>query len=82
VIAEPVRKDFIPGFTQMQEAALGEGALGCSISGSGPSLFALATSEEVAARSGTSMGKTLDAIGCPHSIILSRISPTGARIVS
>jgi homoserine kinase len=82
VIAEPVRKDFIPGFTQMQEAALGEGALGCSISGSGPSLFALATSEEVAARSGTSMGKALDAIGCPHSIILSRISPTGARIVS
>jgi len=82
VIAEPVRQHFIPGFVEMKNAALGEGALGCSISGSGPSLFALATSEEVASKAGTAMGKVLDTIGCPHSIILSRIGRTGARIVS
>lgn len=39
--AEPVRADLIPNFREVKRAALDAGALGCSISGSGPTIFAL-----------------------------------------
>jgi len=40
-IIEPQRSKLIPYFTEVKEAALHEAALGCSISGAGPSIFAL-----------------------------------------
>lgn len=43
-IAEPARIPLIPGFVAAREAALAAGALAMSISGSGPSVFAVATS--------------------------------------
>ncbi|NNF40805.1 MAG: homoserine kinase [Woeseiaceae bacterium] len=42
VIIEPQRAAAVPCFTAVRDAALSAGALGCSLSGSGPSLFALA----------------------------------------
>src|SRR3954471_1757340 len=42
VVIEPQRRDLIPGFRDVKAAALAHGALGCSISGAGPSLFAWA----------------------------------------
>ncbi len=42
VIVEPQRAAGVPSFAAIKAAALGAGALGCSLSGSGPSLFALA----------------------------------------
>ena len=48
LIAEPARKKLIPAYEQAKELALVKGAIGCSISGSGPSIFAFADSEEVA----------------------------------
>lgn len=44
-IAEPRRADLLPGFRDAKRAALNAGALGCSISGSGPTAFALVDSE-------------------------------------
>lgn len=41
VVAEPYRKALIPGFEEVQKMALEHGALGCGISGSGPSIFIL-----------------------------------------
>ncbi len=41
-IAEPARAPLLPGFLEAKRAALAAGALGCSISGSGPTAFALA----------------------------------------
>ena len=41
-LAEPHRAPLVPGFRQAQAAALAAGALGCSLSGSGPSVFAVA----------------------------------------
>ena len=41
VIIEPQRAKLIPGFYDVKEAALQENVLGCSISGAGPSIFAL-----------------------------------------
>ena len=82
VIAEPARRHLVPSFSEMKAAALETGALGCSLSGSGPAVFALATSRELAGRIGTSMGAVLDRISCPHSIIVSGINSTGARVIS
>ncbi|HSP34296.1 MAG TPA: homoserine kinase [Thermoanaerobaculia bacterium] len=39
--AEPIRADLIPKFREIKRAALDAGALGCSISGSGPTIFAI-----------------------------------------
>ena len=53
VVAEPLRFGHTPGFDRAREAALARGALGFSLSGSGPSVFALCrgreTAEDVAA---------------------------------
>ncbi|MFU8803416.1 MAG: homoserine kinase [Bradymonadaceae bacterium] len=40
VVIEPQRASLIPGFDAVKAAALSRGALGCSISGAGPSVFA------------------------------------------
>lgn len=41
LVIEPQRSHLIPGFAEAKQAALSKGALGCSISGAGPTLFAL-----------------------------------------
>jgi homoserine kinase len=40
VIIEPQRHSMIPGFKAVQRGAMSAGALGCSISGAGPTVFA------------------------------------------
>jgi len=42
-IVEPARARLIPGFADVKKAALEAGAHGCSISGAGPSVFAVTT---------------------------------------
>ncbi len=82
VVAEPARIHTIPGFEKMKAAALGAGALGCSISGSGPSLFALSKAEETSRKVGSAMASILDSIGCSHTVFVSSINRTGARVIS
>ncbi|MBT8088166.1 MAG: homoserine kinase [Gammaproteobacteria bacterium] len=41
VVIEPQRSGAVPCFEQVTDAAMRAGALGCSLSGSGPSIFAL-----------------------------------------
>lgn len=47
-IIEPLRKKLIPNYDLLKNIALTNGALGCSISGSGPSIFALCHGEDTA----------------------------------
>lgn len=42
VVIEPQRQALIPGFPEIRRASLEAGALGCSISGAGPTIFAWA----------------------------------------
>ena len=49
-LVEPLRTALIPGLKDVKEAARKAGAIGCSISGSGPSVFAFADSDAVADR--------------------------------
>jgi homoserine kinase len=54
-IVEPLRAGMIPAYADVRDAARDAGALGCALSGSGPSMFALCDSEVVAARAALAM---------------------------
>lgn len=82
VIIEPIRSILIPRFYEMKQAALDAGALGCSISGSGPSLFALSTSRETALNVASAMRLVLDSIGIGSDEFISAVNPDGAKILS
>jgi homoserine kinase len=81
VVAEPRRGLLIPGFVKVKEAAVENGALGCSISGSGPSLFALCASMEKAQKVGTAMEQAFAEVGLDSDVYLSRINETGPVIL-
>jgi homoserine kinase len=49
VIIEKQRQVLIPGFPEVRAAALEQGALGCSISGAGPTVFALCLEKDAGA---------------------------------
>jgi homoserine kinase len=55
VYAEPRRAPLIPHFYEVKRAAIEAGAFGCSISGSGPTLFAVTTDEIAAHRTAKAM---------------------------
>lgn len=78
-IIEAHRSPLIPGFDAVKDAALAAGALGCSISGAGPSLFAMSDSPQVAHKVGDAMRNAFKAQGYPCDIIQSKISKTGCR---
>jgi homoserine kinase len=46
VLIEPQRQSMIPGFAEVKAAAMAQGALGCSISGAGPTIFAWVLAEQ------------------------------------
>ena len=82
VIIEPVRSILIPGFENVKNAALGAGALGCSISGSGPSIFALSKGMDVAVRAGEAMGKVYMELGIPATVYVSELNGEGPVVLS
>lgn len=81
VIAEPVRSSLIPGFYEIQAAAMKEAALGCSISGSGPSVFALTQSKEHAENVGLAMKRACLSHGIECDLYLSSINKQGPKIL-
>ena len=82
-IAEPRRAPLVPGFATIKRAAIDAGALGCSLSGSGPSLFALCRDAVIAQRVAAAMSAAVRAsIGGEPRTIISAIAPEGARVVS
>jgi homoserine kinase len=82
-IAEPRRASLVPGLAEIKQAAARAGALGCSLSGSGPSLFALcrdaASAQAVAAAMTAAVQRHI--AGRPQTYV-SPIAPHGARVIS
>ncbi|MEJ2051579.1 MAG: homoserine kinase, partial [Calditrichota bacterium] len=81
VIIEPVRSLLIPGYDTIKEAAIDAGALGCSISGSGPSVFALNTSMETATTVGEAMQAACNDQGIESELYISPINKDGPRVM-
>lgn len=81
VIIEPVRSILIPEFNFVKQAALDNGALGCSISGSGPSMFALSRGIENARKVGEVMKQTFLNAGIESSTHVSLINQGGPVVL-
>jgi len=79
-VIEPHRAALIPGFRAVQAAAMAAGALGCSISGGGPSVFAWCDGDEDAARARGAMVAAFAASGVAAEAWISPVGGPGARL--
>jgi len=79
-IAEPARAPLLPGFVAAKAAALAAGALGCSISGGGPSAFAFSDDDDRARRIGDAMIAAYAAAGLAASARVATVDTVGARV--
>lgn len=80
VVAEPVRANFIPGYHMVKQAALKANALGCGISGSGPSVFALCKGEHCAIQVMNAMQQAFVSVPLNSDGYVSAINKKGASI--
>ena len=82
VIIEPVRSILIPAFDEVKTKCKGAGALGGGISGSGPSIFMLSETNEIARQVGSIMKEVYDKIGIENYVYVTTINKNGAEVVS
>ncbi|MFS4493930.1 homoserine kinase [Maribacter sp. 2308TA10-17] len=80
-IVEPIRSILIPEFDKVKSEAIASGALGCGISGSGPSIFALSRGEKIARKVADSMKDVYKNVGIDYEIHVSKINPSGIKIL-
>lgn len=80
-IAEPYRSKLIPGFYEMKNAAINAGALGASISGSGPSVFALCHGKEIAYQVGDSMKNIMNTMNIGADVYVSKVNNQGPKVL-
>lgn len=78
-IVEPIRSILIPGFNDVKTSSLAAGALGCGISGSGPSIFAFSRGEATAKKVAQAMKDVYQKIGIDHDVHISKINTEGIR---
>ncbi|NJL75126.1 MAG: homoserine kinase [Saprospiraceae bacterium] len=78
VIIEPQRSGLIPHFYKVKEVALQKGALGCSISGAGPSIFALCMNSYIAENVGEAMQTIFNDNRIESELFISSINQEGA----
>jgi homoserine kinase len=79
VLVEPRRAGLVPGFLDAKEAALAAGALGASLSGSGPSVFAWCEGEGAALEVCEVLKASLG--GADVTGFVSPVDSPGARLV-
>lgn len=77
-VAEPKRADLVPGFREAKAAALAAGALGSSLSGSGPTIFALCADRPSAERVADAMQHALAPSGLAVDRLVSAVGTQGA----
>jgi homoserine kinase len=79
LLVEPQRMRLLPALAEVKRAALGAGAIGCSFSGSGPSVFAWALAHE-AGPVERAMAAALEAAGLKATAYRAPASSAGARL--
>ena len=80
-IIEPIRSILIPAFDIVKERSIEAGALGCGISGSGPSIFALSKGEENANKVAQAMKSVYENVGIDYDIHVSKVNEKGIKIL-
>lgn len=80
-LVEPNRAILIPYFNEVKQAALETGALGASISGAGPSIFAFSQGKEMADKVGQAMKAVFTAANIHTNLFVSGVNQNGPRIL-
>jgi len=80
-VAEPYRKQFIPGFDELRGNLHDVGVLAMNISGSGPSVFALCDKKDIAEKAGGMMKRHFEGrnIGCEVYVV--KVSNKGCKLM-
>lgn len=81
VLVEPRRAALIPGFADVKKAALDAGALGASISGGGPSVFAWFEEETGAASAAPAMQAAFAKAGLQSDVLVSAVDGPKASVI-
>lgn len=81
VLAEPHRAGLVKGFRAVQAAALEAGALGCTLSGSGPAVFAVAEEGDEARAVADAMLAAFRKAGVAAEAVLCGLDAMGARVL-
>jgi len=81
VIVEPIRSILIPEFNEVKQVAIAQGALGCSISGAGPSMFTLSKGRETAERVGKAMREKFAEADIDSKVYVSAINREGPKVL-
>jgi homoserine kinase len=79
-IAEPARAPLLPGFVEAKRAAMTAGALGASISGAGPTAFALVDGDASGERVAAAMQAAYASAGVECSARVTQVDPNGAVV--
>lgn len=80
-IVEPARQGLIPHFADVKAASLKAGAIGGGISGSGPSMFMLSASEEIALRVEAAMTSVYASTTHDFNTYVSAIDHSGVAVI-
>ncbi|HYU36060.1 MAG TPA: homoserine kinase [Thermoanaerobaculia bacterium] len=80
LVAEPWRADLVPGFRAAQRGALEAGALGSTLSGAGPAVFAVAAKREATAVA-AALTRGFQSEGIEAAVRICRLDLRGARII-
>ena len=81
IVVEPHRKKLIKGFADVKQAAMKNGALNCSISGAGPTLFSFCRSNSDAQLIAEKMSNAFSHLNTDSDVYINKIDPKGIRIL-
>ncbi len=81
IVVEPYRSKLIPYFDDVKHAALNAGALGCGVSGSGPSIFTLSKGLETAKNVETAIHEVYGKTGIEFETYVSKVNVEGIKIL-
>lgn len=82
LLVEPRRAPLIAGFAEVKRAALAAGAMGASISGAGPSVFAWCESRHAAERAAAGMAQAFADAGFDSDVHLTPVAGPAARVLA
>lgn len=81
VVVEPYRSKLIPHFEEVKNAVIESGALGCGISGSGPSIYSLSEGRENAEKAAAAMKAIFSKTEIVFDIFAGKINTEGIKIL-
>ena len=82
VVIEPLRSVLIPKFEKIKSVSINSGALGCGISGSGPSVFAMSKGVTTAKNVGNAMKKIYNKLDLDYDVHISCVNDIGIKILN